>query len=217
MTPVQGRTQNGLETTLKHKAYKRLCLLGVVVPTHCSCQEDINNNSGLSIRPVTLKQHVTNNRQSNQIIHLQIRCRVHRVKRNVCASNQSAVSQTASQGSPASSSSTTPMLLCSKASPLSDLMTSSAYGSNTSLFGDRSNTRRHMFESLEPMQHKGHVIIHHIQQQHNLANCIQRAFVLGSLGVLKVCLTMSLQTLSKDIQLSAILQITVGLGQKRSQ
>ncbi len=197
MTPVQGRTQNGLETTLKHKAYKRLCLLGVVVPTHCSCQEDINKNSGLSIRPVTLKQHVTNNRQSNQIIHLQIRCRVHRVKRNVCASNQSAVSHTASQGSPASSSSTTPMLLCSKASPLSDLMTSSAYGSNTSLFGDRSNTRRHMFKSLEHMQHKGHVI-HHIQQ-HNLANCIQRAFVLGSLGVLKVCLTLSLQTLSKDI------------------
>jgi hypothetical protein len=69
----------------------------------------------LSIRAVTLKQHVTNNRQSNQIIHLQIRCRVHRVKRNVCASNQSAVSHTASQGSPASSSSTTPMLLCSKA------------------------------------------------------------------------------------------------------
>jgi hypothetical protein len=109
------------------------------------------------------------------------------------------------------------MLLCSKASPLSDLMTGSAYGSNTSLFGEKSNTRRHMFESLEPMQHKGHVIIHHIQQQHNLANCIQRAFVSGSLGVLKVCLNMSLQTLSKDIQLSAILQITVALGQKRPQ
>ncbi len=96
-------------------------------------------------------------------------------------------------------------------------MTSSAYGSNTSLFLVIGQTQEDMFESLEPMQHKDHVIIHHIQQQHNLANCIQRAFVSGSLGVLKVCQTMSLQTLSKDIQLSAILQITVALGQKRPQ